>query len=258
MNLDEMGPESAKSFLGKQVVHAQPETQTGKPAERARQEIDYGRRAKGYIFGAFQPATGETLTLPYDRRTTVNWIDFLDQVEQWLPAKVERVYAILDNLSMHRATDVLLFCLAHPRCYEREQDIFDPLHYLPLLEKKPGAFDYAKPLSRWKKEWKPSYLRMLSHLREVWPDGRGVQEFVRILMLHERYPTETMEQAIERALSYGCVHLDGVLYCLHELATEEGIADTTPLDLSDRPDLDAIGNHPVDLARYEQLLKKAW
>jgi transposase len=132
VNLDEMGPESAKSFLGQQVVHAQPETQTSKPAERARQEIDYGRRAKGYIFGAFQPATGEALTLPYDRRTTANWIDFLNQVEQWLPASVERVYAILDNLSMHRATDVLLFCLAHPRW----EFVFQPTYaaYLNLIE----------------------------------------------------------------------------------------------------------------------------
>jgi hypothetical protein len=132
VNLDEMGPESAKSFLGKRVVHAQPDTQTGKPAERARQEIDYGRRAKGYIFGAFQPATGEALTLPYDQRTTRNWIDFLNQVEQWIPAKVERVYAILDNLSMHRATDVLLFCLAHPRW----EFVFQPTYaaYLNLIE----------------------------------------------------------------------------------------------------------------------------
>src|SRR5438552_1029028 len=37
----------------------------------------------------------------------------------------------------------------HPRSYEREQDIFDPLHYLPLLEQRPGAFDYAAPLKRW-------------------------------------------------------------------------------------------------------------
>jgi hypothetical protein len=38
----------------------------------------------------------------------------------------------------------------HPRSYEKEQDIFDPLHYLPLLEQRPGAFDYVKPLRRWK------------------------------------------------------------------------------------------------------------
>lgn len=132
VDLDEMGPESAKSFLGKQVVHAQPDPQASKPAERATQEIDYGRRAKGYIFGAFQPATGEALTAPYARRTTANWIDFLGQVEQWIPADVERVYAILDNLSMHRAIDVLLFSLAHPRW----EFVFQPTYaaYLNLIE----------------------------------------------------------------------------------------------------------------------------
>jgi hypothetical protein len=139
--------------------------------------------------------------------------------------------------------------------------VFDPLHYLALLEQKPGAFDYAKPLKRWRTDWPFAYHRMLNKLKETWPDGRGVQEFVRILMLHERYPTEQMEQAIERALSYGCTHLDGVLYCLHELTGETepaSPADMKPLDLSDRPDLDAVGNQPVDLARYEQLLKLSW
>ncbi|GHO51392.1 transposase [Ktedonospora formicarum] len=132
MNLDEMGPESAKSFLGKKLVHAHPAPEKGKPAERASQEIDYGRRAKGYIFGAFQPATGEALTRPYDRRTTENWIDFLNLVEQWVPQSVERIYAILDNLAMHRATDVLLFALQYPRW----EFVFQPTYaaYLNLIE----------------------------------------------------------------------------------------------------------------------------
>jgi hypothetical protein len=29
---------------------------------------------------------------------------------------------------------------SHPRCYERKRDVLDPLHYLPLLEERPGAF----------------------------------------------------------------------------------------------------------------------
>ena len=146
----------------------------------------------------------------------------------------------------------------HPRSYEREQDIFDPLHYLPLLEQRPGAFEYAKPLRRWKKDWPVSYHRMLTHLKEKWPEGRGIQEFVRILMLHERFPAPQIEQAIERAISYGCVHLDGVMYCLHELAGEAPPEEVKPLDLSNRPDLDAIGTQPVDLSRYENLLKLSW
>jgi Protein of unknown function (DUF1501) len=32
-----------------------------------------------------------------------------------LPADLDRIYAIFDNLSAHRASDVLLFSLQHPR-----------------------------------------------------------------------------------------------------------------------------------------------
>ena len=96
--MDQMGPESAKSFPGQAVVQAQPllPAPAMQPAERATQEIDYGRRGKGYIFGAFQPSSGEALTQPYGRRTTVNWVDFLERVERWIPARCERIYAIVD------------------------------------------------------------------------------------------------------------------------------------------------------------------
>ena len=132
MCLDEMGPESAKSFPGSQLVRARPDPDGHRPAERATQEIDYGRRGKGYIFGAFQPASGEALTAPYGRRTIANWVDFLEQVEGWVPPDVERIYAILDNLNVHRATDVLLFSLAHPRW----EFVFQPTYaaYLNLIE----------------------------------------------------------------------------------------------------------------------------
>jgi len=110
--LDEMGPEAAKSHPGHKVIRPDP---TGERRVRATREIDYGRRGKGYVFGAFQPATGEAFTVPYAGRTTASWIDFLEQVAAWVDADVDRVYAILDNLSTHRAADVLLWSLAHPR-----------------------------------------------------------------------------------------------------------------------------------------------
>ncbi len=133
--LDEMGPESAKSFPGQQLVHAQPRPEAGgpvQPAERAKQEIDYGRRGKGYIFGAFRPATGEAFTRPYGSRSAANWADVLAHVEAWILCEVTRVYAIVDNLSAHRATDVLLFALACPRW----EFVFQPKYaaYLNLIE----------------------------------------------------------------------------------------------------------------------------
>jgi hypothetical protein len=97
---------------------------------------------------------------------------------------------------------------------------------------------------------------MLADLKEKWPEGRGVQEFIRILQLHKDYPTPVLDQAIEQALSYGCVHLDGVLHCLRQLTDLK--EPNTRLDLSDRLDLQNIGNQPVDLSRYERLLKYSW
>ena len=124
-----MGPDAAKSYPGPVLVQ-QPAGEG--PTERAKQEIDYGRRGKGYTFGAFQPADGEALTESYERRTTANFVDFLGKVDEWVPAEVERVYAILDNLRAHRATDVLLFSLAHPRW----EFVFQPKYaaYLNLIE----------------------------------------------------------------------------------------------------------------------------
>ena len=125
--LDEMGPESAKSHLGQQLVDA-----TKRPAERATQEIDYGRRGSGYVFGAFRPATGEAVTWTAERRTTANFVAFLEQVEAWVDPAVERLDAILDNRFAHRATDVVLFALAHPRW----EFVFQPKYaaYLNLIE----------------------------------------------------------------------------------------------------------------------------
>ena len=129
--LDQMGPVAVKSYPGKRLVS--PEATETTPAVRARQASDYGRREKaGYVFGALQPRTGEVLTATYTRRRLVNWIDFLQQVEEWIPKDVERVYAVLDNLSMHRAVDVLLFNLAYPRW----EFVFQPTYaaYLNLIE----------------------------------------------------------------------------------------------------------------------------
>lgn len=88
---------------------------------------------------------------------------------------------------------------------------------------------------------------MLKILREKWPEGRGVQEFIRILHIHQDYPAALVQEAVEQALTFGCVH---------QLAVSE--SSSVSLDLSDRPDLDVYGNQPVDLSRYEQLLKQSW
>ena len=65
---------------------------------------------------------------------------------------------------------VVISCAAeviarHQRSYEREDLVFDPLHYLPLLERKVGALDQAAPLRGWDL---PRGLRQLPRHRKMW------------------------------------------------------------------------------------------
>ncbi len=95
-------------------------------------QLDRDRKFGGYVFGAFRPATGEAFTATYTSRSIVTFVDFLEKVEAWVPESAGRIYAIMDNLKAHKAYDVLLFSLAHPRW----EFVFQPKYaaYLNLIE----------------------------------------------------------------------------------------------------------------------------
>ena len=90
----------------------------------------------------------------------------------------------------------------HPRCFGREQDVLDPLHYLSLLEQRPGAFGNGEPLRRWRKHWPEDYNLLLEELRNRLSDGRGVKSSIAVLKLHREYPAEQVEQAVHGALEW--------------------------------------------------------
>ena len=140
----------------------------------------------------------------------------------------------------------------HRRCYDRQQEIIDPLHYLSLIRQRPGAIDHAKPLRRWREQWPAVYDELLEHLRQKWPDGRGVREFVNILYLHREYSQEEMSRAIAAALAHHCAHLDGVQLWLTQFSRPEPAF--TRLHLADQPRLQGVGEQAVQVAAYDGLL----
>ena len=140
----------------------------------------------------------------------------------------------------------------HARCYGRKQDVFDPLHYLPLLQQRPGAFHHAKPIRRWREQWPPVYDQLLAQLQRQWPEGQGLRQFIRVLKLHQEHPAELVEQAVSQALAYHCAHADGVELCLRQLQQPD--PTFTRLDLSDHPKLAPFETQASDLGRYDQLL----
>ena len=72
----------------------------------------------------------------------------------------------------------------HPRSYDRDDFVYDPVHYLPLLERKPGALDQAAPLHGWEL---PEEFGTLRRLLESRMGRRGKREYVQVLRLLETF-----------------------------------------------------------------------
>jgi transposase len=99
----------------------------------------------------------------------------------------------------------------HRRSYEREDMIFDPLHYLALLEQKTNALDQAAPLAGWEL---PEEFAQLRRLLEARLSKRGKREYVQVLRLLETFSMAEVTQAVEDALRMRAISFDAVKHLL--------------------------------------------
>lgn len=131
----------------------------------------------------------------------------------------------------------------HARCFGREQMIFDPWHYVPLLKIKPGALRNGAPFVDWDlpkglKTLKTSYLKRQG----------GDREFVQLLLLIQDYGLEPVTVACERAIESKTTQLAVITNLVHRLIEPE---HAPPMTIIDAP---VVKRPPVaNLGRYDQL-----
>src|SRR5215469_3883914 len=99
----------------------------------------------------------------------------------------------------------------HTRSYEREAVVFDPLHYLALLEQKTRALDQAAPLVGWQL---PECFAELRRLLEARLKKNGSREYVQVLRLMETFELAEVTYAVEQALKLGTISFDAVRHLL--------------------------------------------
>lgn len=100
----------------------------------------------------------------------------------------------------------------HPRSYDSADFVFDPLHYLALLEIKVGALDQAAPLQGWAL---PEAFPTLRRLLEARLSGKnrcaaGKREYVQVLRLLETFPMAVVHGAVTDALKLSAISYDAV------------------------------------------------
>ena len=99
----------------------------------------------------------------------------------------------------------------HRRSYGREEMIFDPLHYLALLEQKTNALDQAAPLAGWEL---PAEFVELRRQMEARLGKRGRREYVQVLRLLETFPLGEVSAAIRQAQLLQAISFDAVKHLL--------------------------------------------
>ena len=99
----------------------------------------------------------------------------------------------------------------HPRSYDTGDMVFDPVHYLRLIERKIMSFDQAAPLQNWEL---PEAFATLQRLLEARQGKAGKREYVQVLRLLERFELEILHLAIKDALQMRAVSFDAIKHLL--------------------------------------------
>jgi hypothetical protein len=135
----------------------------------------------------------------------------------------------------------------HARHWGREQHVFDPVHYLALLQQKPGGFDHARPLEKWDL---PACFTTLRRRMETEPDGLGTREYIRTLRLLESCSVTELAGAVEYALDIGIHDADSIRVILeHRRESPVGI-----FSLDGRPHLKTVAVAETEVSAYQALL----
>ena len=136
---------------------------------------------------------------------------------------------------------------SHDRCWEKERFFYEPLHYLALLERKPGGLDFAKPLADWQL---PESFDLLRRRLEAADDRHGTRHYIRVLRLLERYSLPQLQDAVEYALDIDVIDADSIRVIL----SHRSEAPSELFSLDGRPLLKTFQVETTDVSAYQSLL----
>jgi hypothetical protein len=136
----------------------------------------------------------------------------------------------------------------HPRGWGKEQQFFDPLHYLPLLERKPHSLAFARPFDGWQL---PGCFEVLRDRMEAQME-HGTQEYIGVLRLLETHRITDLTAAVEKALRQRVHTRDGVMQFLPDHPPWR----ETTFPLASHPHLRLVQISTADVREYTQLLRQ--
>ena len=156
------------------------------------------------------------------------------------------IRASVDTVSIYHAEREIA---RHGRCWEREKQVFDPIHYLSLLDRKPGSLDHARPFVGWDL---PEDFAVVRRKLEAQRED-GTREYIRVLLLLRDYPLERVAIAVRHALRWMAPTADAIRQLL--IPSEQPELKTFPL--AGHKHLAGVTVAATDLGAYSRLREVA-
>ncbi|MCH7881611.1 MAG: IS21 family transposase [Proteobacteria bacterium] len=134
----------------------------------------------------------------------------------------------------------------HDRCFKRDQTIFNPWHYVPILKMKPGALRNGAPFVDW------DLPKALNQLKAVYLKREGGdREFVQLLLLAQDYGLDSVTAACELAIEANTTQLSVITNLIHRLVEPPATPATSIVDAP------ILNTPPVaNVGRYDQLCRE--
>ena len=143
----------------------------------------------------------------------------------------------------------------HPRLFLEGEWQLNPLHYLKLSKRKPGAFNEARPIPTWRQRRPHDYDEMLSQLKDSWGDQKGIDEFLSMLLLHREFPEEMVSCAIASAVKAHAWNVESVKQLILRRKDTKPVVQA--LSATEVPKVMDIKVEIPSFDRYNQLIPEA-
>jgi transposase len=135
----------------------------------------------------------------------------------------------------------------HERGFEKGRMVLDPLHYLPILRRKPHALDHAVAFRNWPL---PLVYERFRQELERRHNGDGLRQYVEVLGLLQDFGQAELTAAMRRAAAVQTFSAEAVRFYLR---LRERNGQPSALPSSGRWGLGEAKLSTTDLSRYEVL-----
>jgi transposase len=140
----------------------------------------------------------------------------------------------------------------HPRCFEKQKMILNPIHYLATLGRKPGALDHSPVFRDWKLP--ACFNDIRDALEQRHGSMAGARRFVEVLQLLAEHPLTRVRQAVEECARANLINAGAIIERTRTLAAIGALTHGSALPEIESPAAAQVQVPIPDLSRFDQLL----